>query len=283
MSDPRIPPRIPPLRRHHLVALAVLAVIGLPPLFALVLLEARFVLAWRRDLSFGHATQMLYLWQGVLGAALAIVAAGVGAAAVVMQTSAARRLDDQRRARRARALWAASPLSLSAVCDYATACVRELEKGRAVLDAELDAAPRPPVDLVAPPLPADLTPGFVGIIETSPEPEGEALSTLLRELQVQHARIASHCAVARGEGRRNAILLRHNFDSGVCDAAVIHARASALFDFARGETTGLPGPLSGDNLLLSLRIMLGEVPDGVRDLIAKRERVWAESGRGARL
>jgi hypothetical protein len=83
------------------LAAIVIAIAG--PIVAFILMELS------RAPDMGSAADVFHDWQGILGGLLALVGAAAAASVVVLQIEETRNIEEERRARRAQALWATMP------------------------------------------------------------------------------------------------------------------------------------------------------------------------------
>jgi hypothetical protein len=163
-------------------------------------------------------------WQDLAAGVLALFAALVGSAVVISQGRDGLR----RRRMAARAL---SPLSLSALCEYAAACAGILVSIRAASDVIGEVALP-----AAPPVPVNVIPQLEKLIEASGRRQANAVADLVGKLQVQSTRLRGFVnELSSNQIRGGALKIRST--EYVLDAAEIYALSSRLFDYARRESS----------------------------------------------
>ncbi len=125
------------------------------------------------------------------------------------------------RNRKARAARAVLPLALSEFCEYAGSSADVLKKSY----------PRPAWNTgvlnECPSMPPDTIKVLQACIEHSESKDAEIMSTIIREVQVQHFRMKGLVGQASPS---------HRFDSVITNTVAIYALSSAIFKFARNET-----------------------------------------------
>lgn len=204
------------------------------------------------DTPHGVAEYVLERYQTLLTGFVAIAAAMVGASAVQAQIMHADKLTEQARIRKMRATRAMLPLSLSKLMEYAEASLDALNLLRPQCAEQVLPCPVP-----APAVPATLPDDALGLmrdyVEHADDGVAENLAKLIARLQVQHSRTAEVIRHAAGvEARATPMLL--NLESYVIDCAEIYARASALFDHARGSDQP-PEEVTGANVVSAMNLM----------------------------
>lgn len=170
----------------------------------------------------------LYRWQTLIGAVVALIAAGIGAWFIKRQIETTERLENEKRIMRQRSIRAVLPLSLSELCDYAMRCSEKLTFlhracGDQLLDRHAD------IDRTFPALPAGLATVFKEFIECSPENEARPLIEILSKLQVQSARFRE----IELNPENAPLVLKDNIEDYIIENAELYARAEAVFDYAR--------------------------------------------------
>jgi hypothetical protein len=210
------------------LVLTVLALLGYFGLFVHSLLQH-----W----TFQHLTALLWHWQTQTGAAFALVAALVGAWAVMQQTKATERQAEERRNRRAEALRTTLPVVLTELMDYAIRC--------AELYARTLASAVWPEGERLPPLPSGFVDRLSELIEQANPAFAEALTTLIRVVQIQctGSSVLPNSLRIRPEVMRDEVL-RSNVVFGMINTAEVLAWCVKLTPFARGTEKTPPTRIS---------------------------------------
>jgi hypothetical protein len=226
-----------------------------PTLVALAVYVLLLVRSMLRHPTLDHLIALLFLWQTQTGAAFAVAAAFIGAAVILHQTAATRQLEETRRMRRAAGLRAVLPLALSELCDYAARCA-EISAG---LLAQPNSSPVRALGLIIPSLPDGLVSALTDLIEASEPDHAKPLIALVRQVQIQHARMRD--MQRRAGSQTGSLLLRANVVGRVIDSAEVYARCESLFAYARGEATAPAAPIKADDVKRALFPM----PTGLAD------------------
>lgn len=170
----------------------------------------------------------LYRWQTLIGAFVALIAAGIGAWFINKQIATARRIEEEKRQLRQTAIRAVLPLSLSELCDYAmrsSARLKELHEAcnDQILDQHSD------VDRSFPQLPKEVSSIFRDFIECSTAPQARPLIDILSMIQVQSSRFRS----IEAHHDEAELLTQHYIEALIIENAELYARSAAVFEFAR--------------------------------------------------
>lgn len=187
-------------------------------------------------------------WQSLIAATLAATVASVAAVIAFQNTTRslahAEDLERRRRSRKHAALRAMLPLALAAVSDYAERSVHALNE---LLD-RLDGAGVPsmtiPEDL-AQPLPTDALKTLADFIEYSDDVDVRVLEKTVAWVQIHDSRMRGHVKDNRNPAR-STLVVRHNIESSIIDAASIYAGAGCAYDYARGRSDQMPLILTWD-------------------------------------
>lgn len=176
----------------------------------------------------------------------AVAAAFVSVRAVHRQIDSDRQMEADRIAAQRAANRATLPLVLSRICRYATdhgvrlyAALEQCPGGalpRSVKLGEFSYLPEGSI--------ADLK----EFIQFSKSADRKFIADLLSDIQVQNARIEGMIS-DRARGR---LVIADNLEEYLFDAMEIYGRASALFNYARGETEVMPSILYVEDILPAL-------------------------------
>lgn len=204
-------------------------------------------------------------WQGLVAGIFALLAAVFTARAVVMQISSAemaeqtrleeaRALDERNTARALMAARSVMPLTLNVLTDYANAVAKA---SITVLDRSTGRRVRLTVDRMPPlPLaPSETIPSLQAFILAAPVEMGPYVADLLSDLQLLSANASSAWSrtIASDEGH---IVHQNNFEALIGRSAVLYARISGLYAFARRETDVVPDQPLKANIDTALRLWL---------------------------
>jgi hypothetical protein len=184
---------------------------------------------------------VLLLWvrepEALVSAVLALAAATLGAYFLHQQIRLSESQDEDRRKRSFRATRAVLPLTLSSICDYASAAAREWKRliAHFTLLERAEDGPIAELRLTPPDIPHDIVSTLREAIRDADEAESQLLIPILDDLQVRHARLRDAAAAANDDASRPVVAYVYG---EIVEISRLYARASRLFDFARGE-----GPL----------------------------------------
>jgi hypothetical protein len=165
-------------------------------------------------------------WQSLIAGLIAIIAALIGGAFIRQQIAASERLERERVERRFRSVRAGLPTVLSAVIDYAEICGAELDR---LYSGASPLGVSGPTTL--PVLNDEVIPSLREAIEVGDDQLADLLADLLSRLQIFRARLRSLEVSLLASS--STIVLPVNVEERAVDNAELHARASALFPFAR--------------------------------------------------
>jgi hypothetical protein len=174
-------------------------------------------------------------WEILLTGVAALLAAGGTIFMLNRQIRQTGEIATDQRRRRARAARAILPLALSEVAEYATACINGLYALRTSFrqDGSLDQS-HAIAPWTLPRLPENVLSSLKECIEFVDDTAAETMTNLIRHFQVQNSGIASTMARLRLNDGVHLVMWA-NIEKIVVDAAELHARASVLFPFARGD------------------------------------------------
>ena len=191
-------------------------------------------------------------WQTLVAGVLAIGAAFIGGHFIMVQVREARRQDDDRLTRAYAGARASMPLALSTVSEYAIECGRVLRP----LQAQAKDETIPHQEFAVPPLPVEVIIAFQRIVETAPDRNvSEVFARFLGALQVQAARLRSMAGNLSTAAPSAVLVVAAELEDRILDAAVIWARAAALFEFARDKADEPPTEYKGPDRLTALHLM----------------------------
>ncbi len=218
---------------------------------SIVLYSALFVFSMYKNFSYAHFVGLLFLWQTQIGASFAILAGSLAASVVLEQTSSARNIEKQKRANRKEALRAILPLALMKMSDYAEQsvdlCEDMITNSRNGLGQNSTHK--------ATDIPNDWILTLTEFIEHSDDADRQPFIETIKKTQIQHSRVKG--LVARVDGKKpHQIALRQNAIESCIDSLEIHARASRLFEYSRGDRDNVPHSLSKDDVKTSARLLL---------------------------
>lgn len=166
----------------------------------------------------------IYHYQGLLGGALAFIAA-------ILSIAYLWRQQKQDQERRYRSQKANLSFALSDLHDYANQCIQslaEIMRGRGE-DEDIRAEFEPP----APPQYALTL--ISQLIELCSEEDAHFLTALLQHCQIQHARLRAKAERLSPQRSSSWIMLSSNLHHDVVDAFILKNMADHLFAFARGR------------------------------------------------
>jgi hypothetical protein len=227
-----------------------------------------------------HATRLfategpLERWQTMVTGLIALMAAFIGAYYVNKQTQLGEQHEQERNRRRFDAARAVLPFTLSALTSYAgqsgkllRAIHRGPRNGNMIVGplANLPELPALPQSSIA---------ELRELIASAEVPLGELVAEILAEMQVQHVRLSElYTEMTNPSGNPTEHVA--NVETFIIDAAVVYARSSALFDFARRETTELPSTLTAANVISALNLMrfYDALYEDVHSAVRRRMRV----------
>ena len=185
--------------------------------------------------GFADRVSSLHRWQDLAGAAIALLAALYGANYLLSQIRQADRIEAERNRRAAAAARAVLPLSLNDISEYARAIITAVTPllGR----AGRIRMPRGGLsDLPA--LPTEVVRDLQAFILTAPDEPGEQVAQIISELQVLATNADSvwrNLRTPRGDA-----VMADTIQVIVARAALIDARVSVLFPYARREANDTP-------------------------------------------
>jgi hypothetical protein len=212
------------------LAAIVVAIVG--PFVAFILIELS------RAPDTGSAADVFRDWQGILGGLLALVGAAAAASVVVWQIEETRNLEEERRTRRAQALWATMPHEFSRSSEYIDACKQILThtfnnrntNGAQSLSLAGMFRTSP---LIAPEIPSGFVDNLRHLIEHCQASEVHILTNYAIWIQIQNARL--RLLVDGLNGHPGQIVLVQNLVSASVDLGEIKLFNDILFGYARSS------------------------------------------------
>lgn len=185
--------------------------------------------------GFAARVASIHKWQDLAGAAIALLAAIYGANYVLSQIRQADRIEAERNRRAAAAARAVLPLSLNDISEYARAVIKAVTP----LLGKVGKIRTPRGGLAdLPVLPTEVVRDLQAFILTAPDEPGEQVAQIISELQV----LATNADFAwrNLQTPRGQAVMADTLQVIVARAALIDARVSALFPYARRETNDTP-------------------------------------------
>jgi hypothetical protein len=167
-------------------------------------------------------------WQTLLTGVLALVGAIATVFYIHRQIKQADDLENARRRREEIAARAVLPLALTRVVQYAIQCLRVIRDHSA--RPVMPGAPLGP-EMDIPTVQGDVVGALQACVRYGDERVVSQISTLLALLQVQRARLGE--LISRSSQRPDRRITRFEAMGAMTDAAEVHAKASALFDYGR--------------------------------------------------
>jgi len=208
-----------------------------------------------------NVVSFLDKWQTLITGALAVFGAWLTVGAVREQIKSSEAVEERRRLQEVYAARAVLPASLSLLTEYAQSCMRLMEQ--LVDDGSL--CRRPPGYLV-PSIPSEALEAIRNCIRFADPARAKEMADLLHWLQIQNSRI---CALGfRSNDYPDAS--PYEIYRRILDAAELHARTSALFDYGRRLDEGDLQRVGSKEIRTALRVtriykehhtMLGELLD----------------------
>ncbi len=184
-----------------------------------------FVIAiWKKP---DHLVPLFTNWQTAIGGFVAIVAAFIGASAVQLQVNAENIRENERRQRRAMAVRAVLPLTLSEICNYTTLCSNQLVPLYDVLSGL-----RMTGGIVKfPSLSGSVIKQMQKSIEFEKKDVSAYLALMINRVQILQSRLRETTDALNG--RSILLINKGTIESLAIDVAEIFNRAERLFDYAR--------------------------------------------------
>jgi len=175
-------------------------------------------------------------WETLVTGLVAIGAAWWTVRGIRDQIRQTARIADDKRKRSERAARAMLPLALAELADYARACLIGLNGLRSMFKPD-GGRNEAIVSTWAPPdIPESVLPIFRECLEFMDDAPADALTNLVKQLQIQHSRLVGHTDILRADAG-SQLVVWHNIQTAIRDAAETYARGSLLLIFARGGKT----------------------------------------------
>ncbi len=175
-----------------------------------------------------------YHYQSLIAGIIALIAAAITTGMLICHQNFVIR-------RRQVALRSNLPLALSKLHDYADTCLFELARLIQNNQEHSDIQNQ----LCVPDLPQSSLETITGLIEFSNSGDARFLQALLRQLQIQHARLRLTHVRLGPDRQRGALITRNNLREDVLDAFIIKVMTDHIFGFARYEVDAIPAYKSG--------------------------------------
>ncbi|NLS19664.1 hypothetical protein HGP16_24310 [Rhizobium sp. P40RR-XXII] len=192
----------------------------------------------------------------------AVIAAFVSVRAVHQQIASERKMEEDRIVAQHAASRAVLPLVLSRICRYAKGTGTTLNI--ALKRCQGEALPRSVKLSEIPDPPNTAIDSLKEFIQFSNTADRRFVADLLSDIQVHSARLEG-MILEREQGRP---VLALNLEEYIFDAAEIYGRASALFDYARGENNSMPSTLYAEDIFPALSAF--EIWDSSREVLIGR-------------
>jgi hypothetical protein len=191
-------------------------------------------------------------WQTLIGATIALLAAGIAFHNTSRSLRQNKEQEANRRRRKHAAVRATLPLALAQISNYAAQSARNLDEFlREHPDGPLP--PVPPRFIQSPPAEALAT--LSDFIEYSDAPLNVGIvEDMVASIQIYDSSLRELVARAN-DPRGPGIVIRHNLETAVINAAAIYAGTSTLFDYARRREQQLPLVVSWQTVRDALVVM----------------------------
>lgn len=177
-------------------------------------------------------------WQTLIAGLMALAAAFIGGRYINRQVIASNDQEQRRWDAKLAAARAVLPLTLSSICEYTQRCAEVLKEIYAARDNGLI-----PTTTVVPPLPSvpeQAISGLKEMVETGPKEIVRRLAKLIKEIQIQDARLHDLAVNLVEDNRLHIIVTETNIETYIIEAAEIYALAASFFGYARQETEAAP-------------------------------------------
>jgi hypothetical protein len=208
-------------------------------------------------------------WQDLVAGVLTLLAALWAGYLLHRQITQTDRIETARMRRRYLAARATLPLTLSALGDYARACVVPLNQLIDQLSGE--SLPRTATVPDMPRVPTTGVTELERMIEAAPnEDVAIPIADLLSKMQVLSSRISSIATDLAGD---RMIITRLNIQTYVLDVAELDARIRSMFDYARRRSEVVPRRPTATDVTMSLQ-QLGFYEEDHADLHKMATRVF---------
>lgn len=193
-------------------------------------------------------------WQTLMAAIVASIAALVAFTNTTRSLKHAQQLESNRRSRKHAAVRAVLPLALAQTTAYAEQSARDLNKLVGACDKN-EALPlrTVPNDLVKP-VPSETLKIFGEFIEYSDALDVGIVQKTVAWIQIHDSRMRA-LVHDNHDPLENHIIVRHELEGRILDAASIYAAAAAMFEYARGLDVQLPTTISWEEVRGALRNM----------------------------
>jgi hypothetical protein len=177
--------------------------------------------------SHGCSDFWLNRYQTLITGLIALVAAIMTVGMVRKQMAQVERHEEQRRRREENAVRAVIPLAVSGISDYARECIARLSQIRGEEGKRVD-----PTGLTVPEINNDLIVSLRDGIRYADRQTATQIHEMLAWLQVQNSRLRG---IASSGSDGISIIVPHNIERAILDAATLEVLASRLFQYGRGN------------------------------------------------
>jgi hypothetical protein len=180
--------------------------------------------------------KVLYDWQQLVGALVALGAAVIGWLAITRQMRQAEDQEKERLRRKHDAARAMLPLALSSISEYTQECTNALKAIYRTRQGKL--IPKRDEKWEPPAVPIEATGDLRSMVEASPPSQGKATARLLSRIQVQASRLRTlaHDLLPNDE----TSVMARNIEQYLVDTIEIAALTNSAYNFARGADEHLP-------------------------------------------
>jgi hypothetical protein len=227
--------------------------------------QCRVPVDWYLDFS-----QCLFEWQGIVGAVLAMLAAGASIIVLRAQIAQSEKHEKNRLRRQQNSARATLPLTLSGIGERLRAMLLALRDARLQLKTERV------VDVFElPDVPSEHIAELQAVIATTDEPSVvEPISEIIREIQTLWARV--DVLTDTREQRRNAGL-EINIEEWIIQTAKIHALIESLFEYARQKSDLGPSAVGwnrAESIIFRLGMESGSLVETIKKGLEKSPDFW---------
>ena len=186
---------------------------------------------------------VVHAYQDLIAGILALIGAAGAVSAVIYQIRDARKMEEERRERQMYAARSMMPHALTSLCEYAESCCKELKDVAGKTPPKNGEQVKFPPKFNIPQISELPLAPLQQLLEFGDEEIQNNISRLLQALQVQQSRLQ----------HRNMPLsidvFGYQYYTRIAEALEVHARAGALFPYARRTAETAPNFPTPDNML----------------------------------